>query len=94
MPVNLSLHKNTVQKRKRRKLGRTLLSHAKSMACDNDLAGYLIITWDSHAVPNSAWRAEENSPVPSSLLPAYAQSVLTRKLSNLDAEKFLSDDDN
>ena len=89
-PPNLTVHKNTLEKHRRKALGKTMVGHARQMANEPDLAGYLIISWDKEATPNTAWRADKDSPVPGNLLPVYAMSTLTRVLSNKDVQYFLS----
>lgn len=90
---HLHVHKNTREQRKRKELRKTLVSHARTMSQDPDIAGYVLITWNSQATPNTAWRTPEDGPVPGNLLPAYAMSALTRKLTLKDVKHHLDDED-
>lgn len=81
---NLTLHKNTLAEKKQRQLRKSFLCNARTMAKDKTLGGYVIISWDKDGVPNTAWRAGHDSAIPAHLLPAYADSVLTKMLAKKD----------
>lgn len=82
----LSFHKNTRDKRYRRELREQLASDTKTISTMENFAGYVIIGWDEDGSPCASWHGTQLSPVPGSLLPAYASSVLTRCLIEHDRQ--------
>ncbi len=86
--VNLSVHKNTLARRKRRTLRRDLEHDARVLArqspISSKIVGYTIVVWNEDLDADACWTGGN---LPASMISEFAKQTIVRKLSMLDANK-------
>ena len=80
--VSLSVHRNTLQKRRERIASRNLVSDAKAMARRKDVAGYAIVAWAKNTDADVAWCVTDE--VNCSVMPEFVRGAIQRKISMED----------
>ena len=87
-PVNLTVHRNTLEQRRARQVSRDLVSDAKALAAIQGLSGFVILAWDDEWVSHASW---DQGSLPSGLLPVLAREILSRHLGVRDAQTVVTD---
>ena len=82
--TNLTLHKNTLEKHKRKELAKDLCDSAKRMSEDPDLKGFALVTWDDRFNFIADWQT--GRVIPSHVMAEYVKGALLREISMMDAE--------
>lgn len=82
--VSLSVHRNTVQRRKERAASRSLVSDAKIMAQAKDVAGYAIVVWNRDTDADVSWMYTND--INCSVMPEFVKGALQRRISMKDKE--------
>lgn len=82
-PVSLAVHKNRVEKQKRRERVRDMVSGAKKMAQDNDLTAYAIVGITKTGDALACW--DTGGSIPMWALPGAVYRVLDMDIAASDA---------
>lgn len=85
--VNLSAHRNTLAKRKRREVRQDFLDAAKSQL-SGEIAGYAIVTWDQDWNGSAVWAC--NRTMPGDVMPEYVKRVIERCVGVNDIKNLLN----
>ena len=85
MTVNLTVHRNTVEKRRRRRAFDSLESAVRYERKEGDMVGYALVTWDKDLKAEANWYAGER--LTGVLIPEFARAQLVRKIGEMDAER-------
>ena len=83
-PVNLSVHRNTRDQRRRHETAKDLVIAAKHRARHKNIARYVIITWDEDAATTTGWRCI-GSGVHMFVLPEFCKTAIQRTINKDDA---------
>lgn len=79
-PVVLSVHRNTVEQRKRHATSEHLVKAARNMAAEKQVRGYAIVTWDKDC--ESIRTSFDPGPtMPDFAVPEFVRSILTHRIS-------------
>jgi len=82
--VNLTVHRNTVAKRRRRLAVENLESAVRHERKQGDMAGYALVTWDKDLKASASfWQSDG---LTGALVPEFAKVQLLRKIGKVDAE--------
>lgn len=73
--VKLSLHKNTLEKRKDKEFRGTAVKHFKECINKPGLQGYAIAVWDKEGKTTSCLSVGKDSPITRSLLPEHLKTI-------------------
>lgn len=73
--VKLTVHKNTLQKRKDKKLRSDAIKFFKECVNQKDISGYAIAVWDKNAKTRSCVHVENNSPIGMAVVPEHLKSI-------------------
>ena len=73
--VKLSVHKNTLQKRKDKKLRSDAVKYFKECLNKPDIKGYAIAVWDKEGKTTSCLHTEVDSPIRRTTLPEHLKSI-------------------
>lgn len=87
-PVNLSVHRNTRDRRARSDRRKQLLEDAKELS-RNEIAGYVILVWSADWTSHAHWDMGES--LPAGLLPVFSEEILRRHLGIRDATSVVHD---
>jgi len=83
--TNLTVHKNTLEKRRRKQLRDSLIDTTKFLAkqsgVSSKLSGYLVMGWDDNQDAIAYWACGD---VNTSLLGEYAKQTINRTITKLD----------
>jgi len=82
--VHLSVHKNTLHKRKKRELVDAMKTNVHKICQVNDIQGYAVVAWDSKCRPYFGWHSNKESAIQGNLIPSYVGDVLSRRIAVLD----------
>lgn len=83
--VSLSVHRNTAEKRRLRKVSDRLISDAKIMAKAKDVDGYAIVAWNKDTDADVSWSYTRE--INCSVMPEFVRGAIRRKISMLDSER-------
>ncbi|MGI9489091.1 MAG: hypothetical protein ACR2RF_25040 [Geminicoccaceae bacterium] len=81
--VNLSVHKNTRERKEKRRVKNNLKSDMKFLL-SNDIAGYAIVTWNRDWDGEAVWCCDKT--MPGDVMPQYVKRVLERCTGVKDAK--------
>lgn len=81
--ANLSVHRNTKERRKRRQTSDRLVNSARNATSDKNVSGYVLLSWDEELTCHVDW---VQGSVPQRALPDFARGVLQSKFSMDDSE--------
>lgn len=91
--INLTVHKNTANKRKYKKFREDLEYDAKVMARNSEVSekinGYGIVVWDDDDTVVSCW---VSGKIPTCLIGELFKQTIARKISGLDARQILKEE--
>ena len=87
-PVNLTVHRNTVEKRRRREALDGLESCIRHERKENDIAGFALVTWDKNLLASAMFHSA-GTKLTGALIPEFAKAQLARKIGDLDAERLI-----
>ena len=82
-PISLSVHKNTLEQRRRKLCRKRMVDSAKDLSHSATYAGFFIVAWDK----DGQWRADYYDPqriVGRSTMPNYVAGVAARYVAQLD----------
>lgn len=82
MPVSLTVHRNTRDRRRRREASDALLKNAKHLAGPKDITGFALVTWYEDGSTTCAWRRGD---LPHNVIPEHVKRALERRFNKLDA---------
>lgn len=85
-PVNLTVHRNTVEKRRRRRALDDLEACVRHERKANDIAGFALVTWDKNLKASAMFHADGTN-LTGALVPDFAKAQLARKIGDIDAER-------
>ena len=89
--MDLVVHKNTLEKRKRKKIREHLIYDARVMAknslCSENISGFAIIVWDD-SCSEACW-IRGNIPV--QLIGEHFKQTMDRELGKMDAKEMKED---
>ena len=84
--VNLTVHKNTLEKRKRKDVREWLIRDAKHMAknsaVSDKISGYAILAWSDDHESDTCWMSGN---IPTQLIGEHFKQTMARKLAMEDA---------
>lgn len=85
--MDLVVHKNTLEKRRRKEVRQNLINDARVMAknskCSENISGYAILVWDDTHISHACWQAGN---LPSGLIGEHFKQTMARELGRLDAK--------
>ena len=84
--VSLTVHKNTLPKRRGRENARLLSQIAKNEHRQGDVAGFAVITWDESKRWSCRIHAPDRSPIGLNDINAFVSSAITREIAKIDAD--------
>ena len=84
--VNLTVHRNTVEKRRRRRALDCLESFVRRERKEGDMAGFALVTWDKDLKAGAAFYTGDEG-LAGVLVPEFAKMQLLRKIGDIDAER-------
>lgn len=90
-PVSLTVHKNTLEKRRARNFRNQFLADAKMLANSRALDGYSITVWDKDMDAQSQF--DTGKTIPAAIIPDFVGSNLKRLMGIIDAQGALGPDD-
>lgn len=79
MPVNLTVHRNTVEKRRRREVAASLLREARDLRGDMD--GFALVSWRNDGSSRCEWATGD---LKLNTVPDFARTALIRSISKSD----------
>ena len=82
-PVSLSVHKNTLEQRRRKLCRKRMVDSAKDLSHSATNAGFFIVAWDK----DGQWRADYHDPqriIGRRAMPNYAAGTAARFAAQLD----------
>lgn len=85
-PVNLTVHRNTVEKRRRRQALDDLESCVRHERKSNDMAGFALVTWDKDLKATAQFHTDGRR-LTGALVPDFARAQLARQIGDIDAER-------
>lgn len=80
--VNLSVHRNTREKKKRREVSDALMRNAKNLAGPKDINGFSLVVWYGDGSTACSWR---RGMLPHNVIPEHTKRALERRFNKLDA---------
>ena len=90
--MDLVVHKNTLEKRRRKEVRQNLINDARVMAKDSclskDIEGYAIVVWDKGGISDACWM---RGSIPVQLIGEQFKQTMNRKISAMDTKAFLED---
>lgn len=87
--IKLSVHKNTLQKRREKNLRKGIINDAKSMS--HDMVGYCIITWNQKGQTACNWVYDDDkSPIRSTFLGSFVKDTIQRRINSIDINNKLN----
>lgn len=91
--INLSEHKNTLEKRKRKELRKELVGAARELcrcsSVSEKINGYGLVVWNEDSEAEVVWRCGN---IPASLIGEYFKQTMGRTLSKGDARAILKEE--
>lgn len=88
--VNLSVHRNNRDQRRRRAAARDLVSDVRDVTKGKDIDGFVLVTWDGEGTALCSWK---RGRMPQRALPDYVRGVMQSKFSMDDASAIVFGDD-
>ncbi len=85
MVVNLSVHRNTLDKRRRRETLADLQSCVRRERRHSDMIGYALVTWDRELRARINWIADKT--MPAVMIPDFVRRQILREIGIYDAEE-------
>lgn len=82
--VSLTVHKNTLAKKRARHNADVLLSEAKAERHSGDTAGFALVTWDAAGSCNTTLQLPAGSPVDLNLVESFVAGAIRRKVAKID----------
>lgn len=82
-PISLSVHKNTLEQRRRKLCRKIMVDSARDLSNSATNAGFYIVAWDK----DGQWRSDYHDPqhiIGRSALPNYVAGVAARFVGQLD----------
>lgn len=82
-PVSLSVHKNTLEQRRRKLCRKRMIGAAKTLSIPADNVGFYIVAWDE----NGRWLCDCSDPqkiVGANNLPGFVAGSAARYIAGLD----------
>ena len=90
--MELTVHKNTMERRKCKEIRDNLIYDARVMAKDSclskDIEGYAIVVWDKGGISDACWM---RGSIPVQLIGEHFKQTMNRKLSMMDAKDSMED---
>ena len=86
--VNLTVHRNMVEKRRRRRALDDLESCVRHERKEGDMAGFALVTWDRDLKATAMFHAD-GKKLTGALVPDFARAQLARKIGDIDAERVI-----
>jgi len=80
--VKLTVHKNTLQKRKDKQMRSDAIKYFKECLNKKDISGYVIAAWDKEGITTSVSHVEKDSPIRRSTLPEHLKSIFLDRFIN------------
>ncbi len=80
--VKLTVHKNTLQKRRDKQMRSTAMKYFKECINKKDISGYAIAVWDKDGETTSCSHTEKDSPIRRSTLPEHLKSIFMDRFIN------------
>lgn len=77
-PVNLTVHKNTLAKRKEKEFRRNAMRDFKESLNKQGIHSYAYVTWSDGGVINTGYNCGKN--LPTEVMPEAAKVALTQRL--------------
>lgn len=77
--VKLTVHKNTLQKRKDKELRGQAVRHLKDCVNQADITGYAIAVWDKEGNTTSCLHVCKNSPITTALAPEHLKGIFLKR---------------
>ena len=85
--TNLALHKNTLEKHKRKELKKELYDSAKLLSNDFNLKGFALVIWDDKFNYRTDW--DTGKVLPSHVMAEYVKGALLRDIGINDSENVI-----
>ena len=82
--LNLTLHKNTLEKHKLKKRRKKLYDNVKWLSQDFDIKGYAFVIWDDKFNYRADWITGWS--LPAHVMPEYVKGALLREIGIADSE--------
>ncbi len=82
--VRLSVHRNTLEKRRIGKIRRAMMNEVRSMSRDFPVAGYAVVMWNRKNDYRASWDLGTNRNIPGNVMPEFVKVSLIRELLNSD----------
>lgn len=80
--IKLTVHKNTLQKRKDKQLRNDAVKYFKKCINQKDISGYAIAVWDKNAKTTSCSHVEDDSPIGRAVLPEHLKVIFLDRFIN------------
>lgn len=80
--VNLTVHKNTLHKRRDKKMRSDAVKYLKECLNNQDIKGYAIAVWDKDAKTTSCLHVENGSPITRAVLPEHLKTIFLDRFIN------------
>lgn len=88
--VRLSVHRNNIDARRRKRLRRHLKEDVNSILRDLDIGGYVVIAWDQTKGTKSRWSCKEG-PISSNTLAEHMKTTIIRDMGRMDASDVINE---
>lgn len=89
----LTVHKNTLEQRKRKKLRKALQETSRMVATNSEvsekLCGYVIMGWDEDGITEAYW---QRGNISSCLIGEYVKQQLNRMHNRIDTQEMIDED--
>jgi hypothetical protein len=82
--VSLTVHKNTLAKRRGRNNADLIASIAKDERREGDCAGFVIVTWNGDGAYACNIHAPVGSPIGLNGLPGFVEGAVSREIGKID----------
>lgn len=82
--VNLTVHKNTILKKRARNNASILKKIAKQEYTEGDISGFVVICWDNSKQQTTYIHSPTGSPVNLNEIPSFVLSCVSREISAID----------
>lgn len=90
--TDLTVHKNTLERRKRKETREEVIDAARQLAKDSPVSekinGYVVMVWDEDNAADAYW---SGGNIPTSLIGEYFKITMARMIAKRDAGELLED---
>ena len=90
--MDLVVHKNTLEQRKRKEVRNDLINNARIMAknsaCSENISGYAILVWDDDHRSEACWLS---GSLPSGLIGEHFKQTMAREIGRIEAKAIMED---